>query len=258
MKAIIKKDISSITVNRYMFVSILVVPLVFTVVLPTIFNVTMMIAPDDPDLVRMLALLPSEMMKENQIETMVHLFLNVFFPVLFLLIPIMSSSIMAASSFVGEKEKQTLETLLYCPLTLKEIFVAKVFASFIFSMAVSLLSFVILVLVMTGESWLMFGQLVLPQISWLIVLLLLCPAIALIAITLIVRGSAKAQTMEESQQRAVFLVFPIIAIIIGQFTGVFFLNDMLLLGLAVVLALASYFLIKSCLSHLDYERLFKH
>lgn len=257
MKAIIKKDISSITVNRYMFISILVIPLVFTVVLPTIFNMMLKWAPDDPDLVRMLAMLPTEMMKENQVMTVTHLFLNVFFPVLFLLIPIMSSSIMAASSFVGEKEKQTLETLLYCPLSLKEIFVAKVLASFIFSMVLSLFSFVILVLVMALETWLLFGYVVLPQVSWLVVLLFLCPAIALIAITLIVQGSAKASTIEESQQRAVFLVFPIIAVVIGQFSGVFFLNNMLLVVLAAVLVLLSYLLIKRCLTKLSYERLFK-
>ena len=44
------------------------------------------------------------------------LILNYILPVFFLMIPIMTASIMAASSFVGEKEKHTLETLLYCPL----------------------------------------------------------------------------------------------------------------------------------------------
>lgn len=39
-----------------------------------------------------------------------------------LMIPVMASSVMAASSFVGEKEKHTLETLLYSPLSLKQLF----------------------------------------------------------------------------------------------------------------------------------------
>ena len=37
----------------------------------------------------------------------------------------MTASIMAASSFVGEKEKRTLETLLYSPLTVGQIFRAR-------------------------------------------------------------------------------------------------------------------------------------
>ena len=52
------------------------------------------------------------------------------------------------------------------------------------------------------------GHFLLPGISWLIILLLVSPAISLIAVTLIVRGSAKAQSVEESQQSAVFLVIP--------------------------------------------------
>ena len=63
-----------------------------------------------------------------------------------------------------------------------------------------------------------------PSVSWLVVMLLLSPAISLIAVTLIVRGSAKAQSVEESQQAAVFLIIPLILLIAGQFTGVLLMN----------------------------------
>ena len=66
-------------------------------------------------------------------------------PLYFLIIPIMAATVMSATSFVGEKEKQTLETLLYCPLSLKQIFRAKVLASFLLSMLVSGISFVAMV-----------------------------------------------------------------------------------------------------------------
>lgn len=46
------------------------------------------------------------------------------------------------------------------------------------------------------------GAAIMPDISWLIVMLLIAPAISLVAIGITVRGSAKAQTMEEAQQRA--------------------------------------------------------
>ncbi|HIW21560.1 MAG TPA: ABC transporter permease subunit [Candidatus Dorea intestinavium] len=55
------------------------------------------------------------------------------------------ASIMAAGSFVGEKEKRTLETLLYSPLSITKIFQAKVLASFLLSMFISFISFVFLI-----------------------------------------------------------------------------------------------------------------
>lgn len=74
------------------------------------------------------------------------------------------------------------------------------------------------------EIFLTTGNLLLPNISWLVVLLLLSPAVSLISITLIVRGSAKAQTMEESQQRSALLVLPVIFLVAGQFIGIILIN----------------------------------
>ena len=137
---------------------------------------------------------------------------------------------MAASSFVGEKERHTLETLLYCPMTLRQIFRAKVLAAFLLSMAVSLASFLVMCLVLEIEALALLGTLLLPGVNWLMMLFLLAPAVSMVAVTLIVRGSAKAKSVEESQQRAVFLVIPVVLLIVGQFTGVMLLSPWILLG----------------------------
>ena len=47
------------------------------------------------------------------------------------------SSVIAASSFAGEKEKHTLETLLYSPLSLRQLFQSKILAGFSVGMMVS-------------------------------------------------------------------------------------------------------------------------
>lgn len=57
-----------------------------------------------------------------------------------------ASSVMAASSFVGEKEKHTLETLLYSPLSLKQLFQSKILAGFLVGMMVSYISFAAMML----------------------------------------------------------------------------------------------------------------
>lgn len=220
MYAIIKKDFRGLAANRRLFIALLIVPLILTIVLPSIFLITIHFIPDDPDIMRLLDLLPETSRMDSLELTLSSMILNYILPVFFLVIPIMTASIMAASAFVGEKERHTLETLLYCPLTLKQIFRAKVWASFLLSMLVSLITFVAMFLVIETELFFLMGRLLLPSISWLVVLLLVSPAISLIAVTLIVRGSAKAQSVEESQQVAVFLLLPLLLLIVGQFTGV--------------------------------------
>ena len=164
---------------------------------------------------------------------------------------------MAASSFVGEKEKHTLETLLYCPMSVKQIFRSKVAASFILSMTVSLISFLAMILVLEFETFFLMGNLLLPSVNWLIILLIVSPAVSLIAVTLIVRVSAKAQSVEESQQSAVFLIIPLILLIAGQFTGVLLLNKWILLGIGAVCALLAWLLLKKCMGRFTYDMLLK-
>lgn len=88
-------------------------------------------------------------------------------------------------------------------------------------------------------------------------MLLIAPAVSLIAFAVTVRGSAKAQTMEEAQQRAVFLVFPILVLVIGQFTGVILVNSGLLLGLGIVLTVLDVWLMKGAARKFTYEKLLK-
>lgn len=252
MISIIKKDIRSVTTNRHLFISLLVVPMVLTIVLPSVFIFLIHFAPEDPDIQKLVELLPQTAQSENLELTVAGLILNFILPVFFLMIPIM-----AASSFVGEKEKHTLETLLYCPLSVRQIFLSKVIASFLLSMMVSLISFCVMLLVLELESCFLLGSFLLPSISWLIILLIVSPAISLIAVTLIVRGSAKAQSVEESQQSAVFLVIPVILLVVGQFTGVLLLNVWILLGLGAVCVLLAWLLLKRCMGRFTYEILMK-
>lgn len=60
-------------------------------------------------------------------------------------------------------------------------------------MLVSLFSFLVMTIVVEAEILFLFGSFLLPKINWLILLALLSPGVSLIAVTLIVRGSAKAR-----------------------------------------------------------------
>ena len=212
---IIKKDLKSIILNKQVFPVLLSVPLVFTIVIPSIFILIIHFDPGSVgDFQQMLELLPFDKQSEDIRYILITFVINSIMPIFFAIIPIMAASVMAASSFIGEKEKRTLETLLYSPLSLNQIFQGKILASFLLSMIVSTISFFIMMIVVQVELMLTIGRLLVPDISWLITMLLLSPAVSFLAITLIVNGSAKAQTMEESQQRAIFLILPILLLIV--------------------------------------------
>ena len=260
--AIIKKDIKAITANKRMFSVLLIVPLVMTVFTPVIFILTFHFSPmDSPYMIQMINMMGSAFQKTPGMENgdlrnaLINLIIDNIMPLFFMFIPIMASSVMAASAFVGEKEKKTLETLLYCPLPLKEIFNAKILASFILSMAVSLLSFIVMIVVIEAVLFILNGVFIMPGINWLIIMLLISPAVSLLAINLMVRGSAKSQSFEESQQRAVFLILPIILLVAGQFTGIMMLSAWLLLAIGAVIAIIALLMFRGSFGKFQYEAL---
>ena len=227
-----KKDMRSVTSNKQVFAVLLIVPIVLTIALPSIFVLVISFAPDAAsDFQKLLDMLPAPNGE--------------------------ASSVMAASSFVGEKEKHTLETLLYSPLSLGQLFQSKILAGFSVGMMISCSSFSAMLLVMELEFFFLTGNLLLPAASWLAIMLLIAPAISLVAIAVTVRSSAKAQTIEEAQQRAVFLIFPILALVIGQFTGIILISAGLLWGVGIVLAALAILLVKRAAGNFTYEKLLK-
>lgn len=256
--AVMTKDIRGVTLNKQVFAVLLIVPLALTIVLPSIFVLVTAFAPDAAsDFQKILDMLPADNGAHSQQQRIFGLILNNIMPVFFLMIPIMASSVMAASSFVGEKEKHTLETLLYSPLSLKQMFQAKILAGFSVGMMVSYISFAAMMLVLELEVFLLTGKAILPSSSWLAIMLLIAPAISIIAIAVTVRSSAKAQTIEEAQQRAVFLVFPILALLIGQFTGILLISAGLLWGVGAVLAALDVLLMRGAAGSFTYEKLLR-
>jgi len=262
--AIIKKDILSITANKRMLTILITVPLVMIVVLPLMFILIVMLSPvDSPDMMQLMQLMGSSYQESFNLNNdniqymLINMILNNIIPIFFILIPIMASSVMASGSFVGEKEKSTLETLLYCPLPLKKIFNAKILASFLLSMAVSVISFIVMTLVTEIVFFILTESLIILNINWLIILLLVSPAVAIISINLIVRNSAKAQSSEEAQQSSLFLVLPVILLVVGQFTGIMMISVKIFLLIAAVLAIIAALTFKSSFRKFNYEALLR-
>ena len=159
------------------------------------------------------------------------------FSTMFLLMPMILPSIIAAYAIVGEKTNHTLEPLLATPVKTWELLAGKMLASLIPSMVLTWLAGAIFVAgVRVGAiSGRVFNAIVSP--GWLTVLLLCAPLLALIAIAAMVAISSRVNDPRTAQQFSAWVVVPFLAVFFGQLVGVLVLSPLIAVGAALVLAL---------------------
>jgi len=252
---LIRKELKNVVRGGRFFMDYLLVPLITAIVTPAILVLTIIFAEDRAQLEQILAIIPTSGEVVLEDFAIISLLFNNFLPMIFLMTPIMVSAAMAAVSFTGEKERRTLETLLYSPMSLREIFNAKVIGSFLVSMIVTMVSFVAMVVVIGLLVWVMLGEFLVPSLTWLAILGLVAPAFAFIGIVFQVRLSAKAKSSQEAFQQAAVLVMPLAMLIVTQSTGILVVNTWLLLAMGFGLAGIAWVVMRTAFRKFTYEKL---
>jgi ABC-type Na+ efflux pump permease subunit len=174
------------------------------------------------------------------IDKVLFIFLNYTFIPYFMLVPIMTSSVIASDSIVGEKERKTLETLLYTPVTNKEFLTAKLFGAFIPAVIVSWAGFAGYFTLVNLFYYLYRETLIVRSWIWAPVMLFLSPAVSLLGLSITLLVSLKAKTYMEAQQMAGIVVLPFVVLIIVQITGLFILKPLYIIILGLILVAAGY------------------
>lgn len=255
MWAVAKKDIRGITSNIQIWLPMIVVPLILGVVLPG----TIVIVARVNDLshignVQLVIDLIDKLKGSPLYETLrafptlnhqiVYLTVTYLFAPFFLLIPIMASSVVAANSFVGEKERKTLESLLLSPIDMKSLFVGKLLSAFIPAIAISLLTFVLYGIVVNLTAYPLFEAVIFPTWNWILLIVWVIPVISLTVIFLNVLISAKVKGYQEAYQLGGLVVLPVIALIVSQLTGLLFLSSFVSFAIGLVLLLVNVVLLQ--------------
>ncbi|MBE5064023.1 hypothetical protein INF30_12235 [Lachnospiraceae bacterium DSM 108991] len=255
---IVKKDIFSVLGNKRLICLISLVPVILTLVMPSILIIY--VAKSNIELDRFYSVLKQPIIdsmenftKYEQKELIIAFFIDNILPIFFLLIPTMSSSIISANSFVGEKEKGTLETLYLSPIKVQDIFIAKVKVSIIFSMALNIIVFFVMCIELNILLSVLGFQYFVPGVRWGILLLITSLAITILSTTFVIKSSKKSETAEEAQQSAVFIILPIMALVVGQFAGLIFISDLLVIVVSLVLLIFSLAMLIRASSKVDYN-----
>ncbi|SOC40037.1 ABC transporter permease subunit [Ureibacillus acetophenoni] len=247
-KAIIRKDIIDITRSKTLLTTLIVIPIVFSVFFPLLimgsallFDIEKVTGSDlNMMLDKFVSVMDSSVAAYSVEQQIVYIFINYLLPTFFLLVPIITAMTVAANSFVGEKERRTLESLLLSPISIKDLYLSKIIASIIPPLFVSIISFVISGVIINALGYPIFSTLIFPSTNWIVLICCLSPMIILLVVLVNILISSKVKTYQEAQNIAGVVVLPIVALIIGQISGLFLLGVELILILSGVLLVINF------------------
>ena len=241
--AIVRKDLKVAAQNKGVVLPLILLPLILFVIFPWI----MAYAPSwansagtslsnmDELLARMPSGLLTELSGYTPDQQMIVFALVYMLAPMFLIMPLMVSSVLAADSFAGEKERKTLEALLYTPTTDRELFTAKLLGAWAAAITVAFLSFVIYAVMVNAAGWHSIGHIFFPNWMWVALVFWVTPAVAGLGLVVMVFVSVRAQGFQDAYQTGGMVVLPVLLLMVGQISGVmyFSLGVVMIVGLVI-------------------------
>ncbi|WFR62495.1 ABC transporter permease subunit [Paenibacillus amylolyticus] len=255
IRALVRKDIRSVTDSVQLWLPMLIVPLIIGIIMPSALlwaasrlelrslgNISFLL--ESLDTLTRSGQIPQLASMPTDHHRIVYYLAMYMFAPLFLIIPVMASSILTANSFAGEKERKTLEGLLFTPISMDTLFKGKVLAALISSLLLSWVTFLIYGIIANIVMYPMFGTLMFPNLNWNILMVWVVPACSLMVILLNVLISAKVRGFQEAYQLGGVIVLPLIAFVAGQASGMLLIGPWMLLMIGAVLLLISLVLLR--------------
>lgn len=234
VRAVVARDLLAVRRSRSVMIPLLALPILLLVVLPLCLGIAIRVAaPTDVgvflrsipgDLGRPVLDLPAA-------ERLPVLVFGYLLAPLFLVVPLMVSSVLAADTFAGERERRTLETVLHLPIDHRDLFLAKLLGAFLPAVALSWLGFAAFAVVANAVSWPVVGRVFVPTPLWAVMIVWVGPAVAALGLAVVVRVSARARTVQEANQIGGAIVLPLIFVVVGQSTGLLLVNLPVALGI---------------------------
>jgi len=240
---LITKDFRVVLRTKAVLIPLIIVPLIMQVILPAGLAIGAYYIPADSsdlqDLDTFLKAAPPTILRDLQglddSQLFLVLMLVYFFAPLYLIVPMMVSSVFAADSFAGEKERKTLEALLHTPLTDRELVVGKMLAAWVPAVLVSVLSFALYTVVANAAGWPVMHRIFFPNLMWIVLVFWAAPAASAVGLSAGVLVSSKVKTFQEAYQLSGLVVLPIVMLVLAQASGVLFLGPLVAFVLGLVL-----------------------
>ena len=125
----------------------------------------------------------------------------------------------AADGFAGERERKTLEPLLYTPATDAELFVAKLLAAWIPAVMIAFIGAFVYAVIVNIVAWPVMHRVFFPNTTWVVMVLWMAPAFAALGLAGMLLVSLRVRGMQEATQLGGLFVLPVIALVVGEVRG---------------------------------------
>lgn len=240
--AIVRKDLKVALQNKGVVLPIIILPLILFVVMPWIMAYAPSLAEKtgtNNNIGEMLQRMPQGLLDElsgyTDTQKLTVFSLVYMLAPMFLIMPLMVSSVLAADSFAGEKERKTLEALLYTPTSDRELFTAKLLGAWMTAIVVAIFSFIIYAVMVNAAAWQSIGHIFFPNWMWIALVFWVTPAVAGLGLVVMVFVSVRAQGFQDAYQTGGLVVLPVLLLMAGQISGVmyFSLGVVFLVGLVI-------------------------
>jgi ABC-type Na+ efflux pump permease subunit len=252
---IARKDWLEVRQNKAAWIPMLIVPAIFVVILPLIFTVVLPginVSPEDvmnsdADIAYFIEKMPPQLGQyvdlQNPMQSMIVVMLGIMFAPMFLIMPLMFASTIAAESFAGERERKTMEALLYTPASDADLFVGKLVAAAVPSIGITWISFLIYTVILNLMPYAYFQRFWFPLPTWWPLIFWITPALAILSIAVTVLISARVQSFQGAYQLSSSLVILVVALFAGQLSGFLYLSVGIELLLGAVFWAVAFFLV---------------
>lgn len=240
IQALMRKDLKVVVQNKGVVLPIVLLPLILFIVIPAlVLFIPSSMASTNQDMTELLNLVAPGMREQlvglTPDQAGVVFFLVYMMAPLFLIVPLMVSNVIAADSFVGERERKTLEALLYTPTTDGELLTGKILSALAPALIVSWIGYLIYTVTADLATAQIMGRALFPNPLWNVIAFWVAPAAAGLGLTSMMLVSVRAKTFQDAYQTGSLVVLPIVLLLIGQITGILYFNIWLALALGLVL-----------------------
>jgi ABC-2 type transport system permease protein len=260
----VRKDISAVLRNRGVRIPMLVAPIVLLVGLPILLvggmqflqeTATTVMTGEQPVTDAPAPEVLEGVTGEEGLRAFVVFILEVFLAPLYLLVPLVVATVIAADSFAGERERRTLEALLHSPASDSELLVGKLLAAWIPAVTVGLVGFAVYSVVANAVAWPVMGEVFFPSRVWVLLAVWVAPALSALGLGVMVLVSSRVQSLQAAHQLGSIVVLPIVLLVIAQVTGVVLISLPLAVGAGTVLWLAVMLLLWRAVRGISRDRL---
>ena len=245
--AIVRKDLASVIRNRGVRIPLLVTPAIILVFLPVLLvGGGELLASSGTVPVDAVGASPLDRVADPQLQERAIsavppaarwavFVLEVFLAPLYLLVPLVVATVIAADSFAGERERGTLEALLHTPTRDRELMLAKFLAAWLPAITVAWAGFLVYSVLANVLAWPSVGRVFFPTPTWLLLAFWVAPAVSALGLGVMVIVSGRVRTLQAAHQIGSLIVLPVVLLLVAQLGGVLLFEPRLVAAMGLLL-----------------------